>query len=73
MLNFLKQLFKKKHKKHGTETQKQKEQKLLRFTRGNKALTLEQQIELFYLNEKNLREIKRGLTELKNQWRNEHF
>lgn len=55
------------------ETQKQKEQKLFRFTRGNKALNPQQQQELFYLNERNLKEIKRGLTEMKNTWKNEHL
>jgi len=49
------------------EDRKSKEkQKLLRFTRGNKALTPEQQEELFLLNQKNLNTLKR-------MWKNEHL
>jgi len=54
-------------KRQNEKSQKNKtHQKLLRFTRGNKTLTPEQQKELFYLNKKNL-------DTLKNEWKNEHL
>lgn len=56
---------KKKSLNNVKETQKQAQQKLFRFTRGNKALTPEQQLELFRINEANLKAIQKHLTYMK--------
>lgn len=52
--------------KNGTSSQIKKKQKLLRFKRGNKALTPEQNRELHIISQQNYRA-------LLNRWKDEHL
>lgn len=55
-----------KNKKNGTQPQNKKKSKLLRFQRGNKTLTPEQQKDLDRLN-------KQNFAILKQMWNDEHL
>lgn len=66
--NFFKtarKFFTKKTKTNGKKAQVPPQQKLFRFTRGNTPLTAEQQLELFRINEANLKKIQSLLRQAK--------